>query len=337
MRLSTTLRPLIAISFIAIVAAGCATDRKVIEQADEVHGSIDKAVIKDEVLANYLQEVGDRVIEQAAKLSADGKGPKKHFDGDNAWMFSEVMQFHFVNSKTMNAFTTGGEHMYIYTELFQNCKSEDELAAVVAHEFAHVYGKHVQKGMDNRIKVLAIAAGAAGAGAAIGGKDNWAEGAAIGGGLGLAGGSLLNMGFTRKDETEADKYGFRFYTRAGWDPDRFGDFFQSMIDKGLDKTPAIVSDHPTLKSRVEKAQEYAAALPPEAADWRRDPVAGAARFKDLQARAAKVGKNVPNDESLENSQKLLQALPRSCVSPVPEFDDQQRAQEELVQKARKKK
>jgi len=145
------------------------------------------------------------------------------------------------------------------------------------------------------------------------------------------------MGFTRQDEAEADKYGFRFYVRAGWDPERFGDFFQSMIDKGYDKTPAIVSDHPTLRSRVEKAREYAAELPPEAADWRREPVASAARFRDLQARAVQVGKNTPNDRSLENSRELLQALPRSCVSPIPAFEDQVAAQQDLVKKASEKK
>ncbi|HRK30940.1 MAG TPA: M48 family metalloprotease, partial [Tepidisphaeraceae bacterium] len=179
MRLKSALRMVLAVSLLAVLSVGCASDRKVIDQADQVHGSLEKAVIKDEVLANYLQEVGDRIIEQAAKMSADGKGPSKHFATDNTWMFGEEMRFHFVNSKTLNAFTTGGEHMYIYTELFLNCKSEDELAAVVAHEFAHIYGRHVQKGMDNRLKVLAIAAGGAVAGAAVGGKDNWAEGAAI--------------------------------------------------------------------------------------------------------------------------------------------------------------
>ena len=65
----------------------------------------------------------------------DHKGPKSHFtDEDRDWMFSKKMEFHFVNSKTLNAFTTGGEHMYIYNELFKQCKSEDELAAVMRRQ-----------------------------------------------------------------------------------------------------------------------------------------------------------------------------------------------------------
>lgn len=322
---------------ISIIALGCTSDRQVIRQAVDAHAQLEPAVMEDEVLANYIQEVGDRIIEQAAKASARGDGPKKHFEGDNSWMFGPEMKFHFVNSKTLNAFTTGGEHMYIYTQLFVECKTEDELAAVMAHEFAHIYGRHVQKGMDRQYALLAAAAGGAAAGAAVGGRDNWAEGAAVGGGATLALGSFANMGFTRGDEAEADKYGFEFYTRAGWDPEHFGDFFQAMIDKGYDKTPGILSDHPTLASRVDKARERAADLPPDAADWRRDPVASPSRFKELQNRAVKLGKSVPSDSSLEGAKELLAALPRSCVSPLPEFEDQRQAQEDILRNAEARK
>ncbi len=309
------------------VFTGCASDRQVMAQADQFHSTLKPAVMEDAVLSNYLQEVGDRVIQAAREGGSRSSGGE-----DNAWMFDKGMRFHFVNSKTLNAFTTGGEHMYIYTALFQNCKSEDELAAVMAHEFAHVYARHVHKGMNRQYTALAIAAAAGGAGYALSDEDNRGEGAAMGAGVGLLGAQFLNMGFTRKDEAEADKLGFDFYTRAGWDPDRFGDFFQSMIDKGYDKTPAMMSDHPTLKSRVDAARERADALPRHAGEWRRDPVASTKRFRDLQTRAERIGKTVPSDQTLANSQELLQALPRSCVAPV-EPKDAVQARERIVKRA----
>ena len=76
----------------------------------------------------------------------------------------------------------------------------------------------------------------------------------------------------------------------------------------------------------------AAALPPQADQWRREPVAGGQRFKDLQARAQRLGKTLPSDQSLANSQELLQALPRSCVAPVDPQDAVQ-ARERIVQRA----
>jgi predicted Zn-dependent protease len=324
----------IAILAIGLIGVGCANDASVISQATNMHKSLDPAVIEDQQLAGYFQKIGDRIIAAAEEADAEGIGPKAHFDKQNRdWMFGSQMQFHLVNSKTLNAFTTGGEHMYIYNELFQQCTSEDELAAVMAHEYAHVYGRHVAKGMDRRYGVLAAAAAAGVGGAAIGGKDNWQEGAAAGAGVGLLAAQFANMGFTRKDEDEADKLGFYFYTRAGWDPERFADFFQHMIDKGYDKTPAMLSDHPTLKSRVEATQRRISELPNGAERWRRSPVADTREFRRLQQRAVSLGRNLPDDTSLENSQELLQALPRSCVAPV-DPEDAEQARERLARRAK---
>ncbi|HEX2973799.1 MAG TPA: M48 family metalloprotease, partial [Tepidisphaeraceae bacterium] len=150
---------------LGMIAGGCMpSDRSVIDQAQQFNGGIEPAIMKDAELAGYIQQVGDRVID-AAKRTQQAQDP------DSQWMFSKNMQFHLVNSKTLNAFTTGGEHMYVYNELFQQCKSEDELAAVVAHEFAHVYGRHVAKGMRRQYYTLGAAAAAGGAGYVYGGKE----------------------------------------------------------------------------------------------------------------------------------------------------------------------
>jgi predicted Zn-dependent protease len=143
------------------------------------------------------------------------------------------------------------------------------------------------------------------------------------------------MGFTRGDEEQADWLGFNFYTHAGWDPSRFGEFFQDMIDAGYDKTPAIMSDHPTLASRVQNVQKWVKELPPQAASWRRPPVADEQRFAQLKARAAELAKKLPDDASLQNSQQLLQALPRSCIIPYTTQDELQ-ARQALQQKAQQR-
>src|SRR5262249_24603823 len=134
-----------------LFATGCANDKKVMAVADKMHTGLEPAVMEDPELAAYLQKVGDRIIESAQTLDKEGYGPKSHKEQDKQWMFSNKMHFYFVNSETLNAFTTGGEHMYIYNQLFQECESEDELAAVMAHEYGHVYARHVKKGMDRQV------------------------------------------------------------------------------------------------------------------------------------------------------------------------------------------
>jgi len=324
---TTTRFPLIVLMLVVVLLGGCATDRQVIAQANQFHNSLEPAVIDDPRLAEYLQAIGDRIIAAAAKVrSEDRRGE------DSAWMFSKDMRFHFVNSKTINAFTTGGEHMYIYTALFHHAQTEDELAAVVAHEYAHVYGRHVHKGMNRQYAILGLA-GAAGAVGYAAADDNRMETAGIAAGVALAAGQFIGMSYTRSDEAEADKLGFEFYTRAGWDPHRFGDFFQRMIDMGYDKGPEFLSDHPSLSSRVADAKRRAAALPPAAAKWRRPNIATESQFKALQQRSIALGAKMPDDKSLAQAQVLLAAMPRSCLTPAI-HEDQKKAAQQVAAAAR---
>ena len=294
-------------------ATSCATDRTIRAQATDYHKELEPAVLTDAELRGYLQQIGDRVVASAKELHAQKFGPKSAFKDDSSWMFSNE-QFHLVNSATLNAFTTGGDHAYIYSQLMKECHSEDELAAVVAHEFGHVYARHVHKGTDRQYTVLGGALLLGAAGYAAGGEEHGQEYAAYGAGLGMIAGNFLAMGFTRDDEAEADQLGFEFHARAGWDPERFGGFFQKLIDKGLDTTPEKMSDHPSLSSRVAVAKQRAAALPATAKAWRKPPIADAQRFAALKARAEAVGKSMPNDQSLARAKLLLAAVP-SCLVP----------------------
>jgi predicted Zn-dependent protease len=315
---------------------GCASDQQIVAQASDMHKQLRPAIITDRELQAYVQTLGNRVVDQARVMATEGNAPKAHFSEDSTWMFSEV-QFHLVNSKTLNAFTTGGQHVYLYTELFRQSKTEDEFAAVVAHEFAHIYARHVHNGMNRQYMVLGAAAAAGVAGYALGGENR--EEIAIGAaGIGLVGGQFWGMGYGRKDEDEADKYGFRMYVRAGWNPDLFGDFFQQMIDKGYDKGPEFASSHPRLANRVEAAKRRTSEWRAENANWesyRKRNVASVSEFKRLQKRALSVGQSMPNDESLQAAQLMFSAFP-SCVAPTDQ-KSQVEAREELLEAVDEKK
>lgn len=296
-----------------VLFVSCASDHAVRNQAEEMHRELEPAILADPELMGYLESMGDRIVGAAKQLSAERKGPKAHFKEDNSWMFS-TEKFHVVGSEQLNAFTTGGSHMYIYTQLLASCESEDELAAVMAHEFAHVYCRHVHKGMNRQYMTLAGAAALGVAGYAAGGEEHGEEYMGYGMALGMVAGNFLSLGFTRDDEAEADRWGFEFYARAGWDPNRFGDFFQALIDKGYDTASDVLSDHPTLRSRVQAAQERASKLPADAGQWRVDPVASKSKFTAMKARAAAFTK-APDGKAKAQAQMLLRAVP-SCLLPA---------------------
>jgi len=190
----------------------------------------------------------------------------------------------------------------------------------MSHEYAHVYSRHVQKGTQRQYAIIgsALALGAAGAG---GGRERTRDPVPVRPPVARRGaGQLVGTTFTRGDEAQADEFGFYFYTHAGWDPQLFGRFFQLMIDKGYDKALAFLSDHPTLASRVQAAKERASKLGPDADRWRRPPVASASQFRDLQDRAARLSKSLPDDKSLAKTQNCWAALRESCLTPAIQAD-----------------
>jgi len=229
------------------IGIGCMdSEKQVIQQAKQFNSGHQPEDIKQPRPTQELQQIGDCIVAAAKQLDAKGVGPKTHFqDKDRSWMFSDI-HWELVNSKTVNAFTTGGHYVYIYDALFQMCKNEDELAAVMSHEYGHIYCRHVQKGTGRQEALAVLTVAAAGAAQYAGGTSGSSSYTQYAATAAQAGGAFVNNGFTRQDEAQADEYGFKFYTRAGWPPDHFADFFKDMIAAGYDKTPGILSDHPTL-------------------------------------------------------------------------------------------
>lgn len=312
---------------------GCASDKKVIAQADTFNTSLQPAEEKNADLNGYLTQIGRRIQLAAKQADAASYGCSSHFKKreDVAWMFSDKVEFHLVNSKTLNAFTTGGYHVYVYNELFQTCDNESELAAVIAHEFGHIYCRHVHKGMNRSMAIMGMEGVAGAGGYVVGGAENGAAYAKSAAGMAAQVAQYKNMGFTRDDEAQADEDGFEFYWRGGWDPKQFATFFTRMIQLGYDKTPAEQSDHPTLASRVEAAKRAVASHGKKIDQYRQPDFATVAQFahyKDLGRQAAQ---NMPDDQQALQSKQMLQALPRSCWAPS-DPPDRQDALQKLLDK-----
>src|SRR3954464_7258596 len=117
--------------FAAVGSGGCAatTDKAVISQANQFQSNLAPAEVPDPQVNGYLDRIGKRIIAAAVELDKQHVGPKAHFDEGQSeeWMFQNV-QFHLVNSETLNAFTTGGNHVYIYNALLQLSQNQAQPA-----------------------------------------------------------------------------------------------------------------------------------------------------------------------------------------------------------------
>lgn len=217
-RVQVSQRPAIFLLFttaLSLALAGCAetgeapspSEQTIIDQGARLHQAIAPAVLNDDVnLRRYVQQVGRRLAGAAAEMHRAKIGPPGQLRSGQgggergAWMFGGDMRFQLLDCEVPNAFTPGGTHLYVYNGLFQQCRSEEELAAAMAHVYGHLYAQHRQQQ-----PTLPDDAGAEEAVAA-----------------------LINNRHTPQQEREADAIGFEMFARAGWDPLAYGNLAQRL-------------------------------------------------------------------------------------------------------------
>lgn len=200
-------------------------------------------VILDPSINDYLQKLGNRLAQHA-----DAPDYKLHYFG--------------VASDELNAFAFFGGHVAVHIGLIQQVRNESELAAVLAHETAHIAQKHLPRIAAQNQKMLPLTIAQILAATAIG---------MLGGGEAgshLATAAMANhmqqlINYTYTHEQEADRIGMQILTKANFNPHAMGTVFQYMQQKFMyqDKSCAYLHTHPLLELRIADAENRAARLP----------------------------------------------------------------------------
>jgi predicted Zn-dependent protease len=167
--------------------------------------------------------------------------------------------FKVIEGDSPNAFALPGGYVFVYTGLLKIASEEDELAATLAHEIAHVAARHL-----TRQATKSQVAGALGLPVSILLGGGWSSILAR---QGLdAGLSAAFMKFTREDEAEADYLGLQYLYAAGYDPNGAVSIFEKLasLERKQPGTVArIFSTHPTDSARIQNAErEIESILPP---------------------------------------------------------------------------
>ena len=119
----------------------------------------------------------------------------------------------------INAFAMAGGKVGVFTGLYKIIDNDDQLASVLAHEIAHVTGKHVHERLSQELAVNTV--GAVGlVGMGVGGANPLLETAVLNA-YGLSTGGL-GLAFDRAKEKEADYIGLMYMARAGYNPEEIG-------------------------------------------------------------------------------------------------------------------
>ncbi len=142
---------------------------------------------------------------------------------------------------TVNAFATPGGRIYVYTGLLLAADNEAEVIGVMGQEIGHVVARHTARQLVAANGLQAVID------MALGKNSN--EIAKLGAGLAGRGAQLA---YGRDMELEADQYGARFASRAGYDPRGLATFFEKLKAKYGDTGPVMTffSTHPANSQRI---------------------------------------------------------------------------------------
>ncbi len=167
-----------------------------------------------------------------------------------------------VDSREMNAFAVPGGVIGINAGLLLYAESEDELAAVIAHELAHVSQRHFARRYadSKRVNQMVLAALLASIAVAIAGDPQ----------AGMAGMAATQaaaiqsqLAYSRHHEREADRKGMQTLAAAGMDPGAMPRFFERMQRQKLFATspPEFLLTHPVTEERISDSRSRAEGLP----------------------------------------------------------------------------
>lgn len=150
-----------------------------------------------------------------------------------------------------NAFAMPGGKIGVNTGLLELISSDDELAAVMGHEVAHVLLEHANQRMSAGL-LLSL-----GQTAAAYGTQNMdeEERALLLGAIGVGGQFGIMLPFSRAHESQADKRGLMIAARAGFDPRAAISFWEKMASQGSGQPPEFLSTHPSHGRRIEDLRE----------------------------------------------------------------------------------
>jgi len=192
----------------------------------------------DPVLTDYVQSVG----RQLADVS-DVKLP---------------YEFVVLNNSVPNAWALPGGKIAINRGLLTELESEAELAAVLGHEIVHAAARHTAKQMSKGMLLQGLVVATS-----VATNDSSYGNLAVGGASAAA--QLITMKYGRNAEMESDKYGMRYMSRAGYDPQGAIALQETFVrlSEGRDEDwlSGLLASHPASRERVNENKKTAAKLP----------------------------------------------------------------------------
>lgn len=166
--------------------------------------------------------------------------------------------YHFLilDSDEINAFATPGGFIFITRGMLKCCRNEDAVAAVLAHEIGHVQYKHgLQSIKKSRITSALVTIGTEGA-KTFGNEDLAGLTETFEDSISDITSTLVNNGYSRNFERQADIAAINILKRVGYDPNGLVNMLKMMDKKLKPGSPDFAKTHPSPTSRIDDIQKH---------------------------------------------------------------------------------
>lgn len=182
-----------------------------------------------------------------------------------------------LDAEEINAFAAPGGLIVVTRGMIRCCRSEDALAAVLAHEIGHVQHLHGLRAIKKSRITGALTTVLAEAGKTLGGKDLAAAVQAFEGSIQDVTQTLVVNGYGRAAERQADAAAVAILQRTGYDPHALVDMLTQMKGQlkpgGLD----FAKTHPSPDDRIKELRPLIKTAPETAPAARQQRFQRAAR------------------------------------------------------------
>ncbi len=218
-----------------LLLVGCDVEREI----EKLLGAVAQAFWEvgfersdDPLLTELTQTAGQRIAEVS---------PRKDMP----------IRFRVLDVGDVNAFALPNGRIYVFRGLLETADTEDEVAAVLAHEVGHVAGRHSLKQFRLSLGIGLLADL----------LNLNKQGATVQALAGVAS-TLYQLGYSRQHERDADTYAFRLALLASYDPQGSVALFEKFAQREgrPSRLLSYLSTHPPSTERLERAKRVTADL-----------------------------------------------------------------------------
>lgn len=201
-------------------------------------------VYENERATQYINLLGQTLAQASARPETFG-----------GWHFL------ILDSDEINAFAAPGGFIFVSRGMLRLCKNEDDLAAVLAHEVAHVELQHALRAikgsrLTSALTLLAVEGAKSFAGDTLASLTEAFEGS-----ITDISSTLMNSGYARRQERQADEVAIRILRTIGYDPRALVRVLDEMGRRLAPGGHDFAATHPPPASRIKDLHDIIGQAP----------------------------------------------------------------------------